>query len=477
MCLGTGDGGIQAPNGYCSEPCSATSPCPTGSTCGQDVQGDSVCLTACTGDSACRMSDGYTCGSDAGVCQACVPSCRGKVCGDDGCGGSCGITTPMTPACSTTGSVCSDGTCASGFLFVTDLPGGDYTGGLWDATALDLNGQIAGGGIAIIGGREVVNYKDDAGFMAIGSQGISNVELYTPDPQGGAGTFSNSAFPALPNALVRPNAVVYQGLIYVVGGTNETLTQDGPVELADPTFYYETSSTGSGTGPPMISWATDRAPLPTTPPDSVNYASIGSGVALIDYLIYVVVGQTDPANQASTSNLVASYDLRQYTAGGDGGMGAPDLWNSTDIPNRPTSASSAAAVTRDASSDVVGGSDGANALGTVEVYDPTARSWSTWPPLPVPVVDPRAAVSGDYIFVFGGQQGLNPNCCQSPYVQSINLKTGNTQLLGSTYQGLTGQAPVMLQSGRDPLFGAKEFTIQNELTEDLDVLEFLVPQQ
>jgi hypothetical protein len=472
VCLGTGDGGLPAPDGYCSAPCSATSPCPAGATCGLDVQGNHVCLATCTNDSGCRGNDGYSCELDAGVCQACVASCAGKTCGDDGCGGSCGISTPGAPACSTTGTICSAGNCESGFLFVTDLPPNDYPSGLWDATALDLNGQIGGGGIALIGGRQVVDYSNSNNVMTYGSRGIPNIEIYYPDSQGGAGTFSDT-FPALPSPLARANAVVYQGLLYVVGGTNEMITRDGPVESPDPTFYSEVSSS-SGNGPPVISWATDRAPLPVTP---VNYSSIGSGVALIDYLIYVVVGQTDPANQSSTSNLVASYDLRQYTAGPDGGSTPSDLWNTTEIPNRPTSRSFAATVTDGTSLYVIGGSDGQNALGTVEVYDPKSETWSTWPPLPVPVVDPRAAVAGDYIYVFGGQRGLNPNCCQSPYVQSIYRKTGDTQLVGSTYQGLTGQAPVVLQNGRAFLFGAKEFDNLNELTEDNDVLQFLVPQR
>ncbi len=82
-CAGGVDGGCFTQdngwrNGYCTEVCSATNPCPTGSHCGAiDGAGDGVCLKDCAGNGQCRL-DGYQClNPDAAGGNECWPSATG----------------------------------------------------------------------------------------------------------------------------------------------------------------------------------------------------------------------------------------------------------------------------------------------------------------------------------------------------------------------------------------------------------------
>lgn len=62
---------ITFPNGYCTQRCSSTSPCPTGSSCVMFVN---TCLRTCTADTECRVSDGYKCMAPLGTQKYCMPA-------------------------------------------------------------------------------------------------------------------------------------------------------------------------------------------------------------------------------------------------------------------------------------------------------------------------------------------------------------------------------------------------------------------
>lgn len=93
-----GDGGLclRDPGftgGYCTRECGDAGACPPDSTC-FDISNTShsVCFLNCTGDSDCRVDEGYFCDGD-NTCyldSPCYGFCDGRVCGDDGCGGTCG---------------------------------------------------------------------------------------------------------------------------------------------------------------------------------------------------------------------------------------------------------------------------------------------------------------------------------------------------------------------------------------------------
>lgn len=435
MCLDNG-GGFQAPNGYCSKACSTSVPCPTGASCGIDSKGDSVCLAQCTpgdgGTSGCREADGYRC-SAAHVCPACVPDCTGFTCGDDGCGGSCGMPNPMTPACLAPGEICSGHGCASAYIR-NSLPSNAFPNGLFDSIALERNGQAV-----IIGGREVAYYT--GGFPA-STRGVSEIEVYDPMTSALAASVH---YTALPKRIARPHAAFFNGTLYVAGGIADPDVPEGQPNSVDgivSDFYqYGTNA----------NWVTKAA---------IPEPSIGGGLAAASDALYLVVGQTADGNVSQTFH---AYDP------------AADEWdNPIPPPDRPTARSFAGVVTDGNRIYVVGGYDGANPVATVEIFDP-ARGWSTGTPLPFPVVDPKVAVASGRIFVFGGRFSPALKDDVVPYVQTIDLKTRATHVLGQTYAGLTGQTPVGLRTAF-LLFGGMQLDLgSGSFLPNKDVVTFTVP--
>jgi hypothetical protein len=430
VCIGAADG-IQAPGGYCSKSCTAAAPCPIGSTCALDVKGDSVCLADCgaPGTPACRTSDGYWC-TTAGYCAACVGNCQGKVCGDDGCGNPCGMSSAMMPACSADGQVCSGNQCAAAFAEEGPLPQSDYAG-LWDAAAFDLNGQAL-----LVGGREVADYS---GFLSQ-SRGVAKVEIYDPTQQ----QIVNRLTP-MTTPIARPHAALYNGDIYVAGGITDADVVNTP-DVADSHFYIYKGNN--------LNWLTDTAaPIPEP--------SMGGGLAVIGSTLYLVPGVTADGTLSSSLH---SYDP------------TADAWDTPSAPPARPSARSFVGVASDGMRlYVVGGWDGQEAVAKVETFN-VSTGWTTLPDLVVPTTDPKVAIASGRLFVFGGRIGPNPMAAVVPYVQTVDLSTHATSLIGTTYQGLCGQAPVTLRTGAFLLFGAQEFAPSSTATMvDNDVLAFTVP--
>jgi hypothetical protein len=108
---------------------------------------------------------------------------------------------------------------------------------------------------------------------------------------------------------------------------------------------------------------------------------------------------------------------------------------------------------------VVGGSDGARALATVEVYEP-GTGWVRAQDLPVAVANPSAFVADGRLFVLGSVDGTGLGVADlKPYVQAVDLATRRTALLGRTSEDVVASAAVLSRSGTGLLFGGAELTL------------------
>jgi N-acetylneuraminic acid mutarotase len=410
--------------------------CPTGSSCEPGVDGNTICLAKCGGGGAsCRTSEGYACGPD-GFCAACVPQCTGKTCGDDGCGGWCGVTDPTIAVCNDAGSVCSRGQCGDGFTSNGSLccgmsasPSFDYQG-VWDAAVFDFDGNAL-----IVGGREVSQYSNGK----IESRGVDRVALY--DQTMGKVT---RLLQKLPVPIARPQAAMIDNVVYIAGGINDPdvpAGNPGTAESAITTVYRQ-----NGAG----NWL-QLADVPGAFPSESMLVAQGG-------LLYLIGGSVNGA----PSTRVDVYDPKA------------DKWNKPAAPPQRTLARTLFAATSDGNRIyVIGGWDGAKALGTVEIFDPSL-GWSKSIDLPAPLVDPRAVVTNGKIYVFGGRAGPNP--LSDPYglVESIDLTTHHTALLGRTPNQLGGQSPVALRDGTVLLFGAFEFNAFGPIAHP-EVEQFVIP--
>lgn len=57
---------------------------------------------------------------------------------------------------------------------------------------------------------------------------------------------------------------------------------------------------------------------------------------------------------------------------------------------------------------VIGGNDGSNVLGTVEIYDPATNSWTAGAPMPTPRSDMAIALVNRQIYIIGGRDTSGP---------------------------------------------------------------------
>jgi hypothetical protein len=352
----------------------------------------------------------------------------------------------MTPACNAAGEVCESNQCAGGFD-VTDELTAPYKDGLWDAAALseDLNGV----GI-LVGGREVAQYTGGQ----IESRGITAVEIYTP---GAAQPLAGWPAP-LPEPIARPHAAYFSTTtfgptIVVAGGIDDPDVLMAPDTPAQDVLVYDTMNDnwkGSGASEGSV-----LGPMPDP--------SMGGGLAQLGSLLYLIVGEL---TDGSVSTAVHSYDP------------VADAWDTPSQPPARPSARSYVGVVSDGNFIyVIGGWDNTtmSPVGTVEVFSPST-GWTITQSLVVPTTDPKVAIASGRVFVFGGRVGPSQSASTVPYVQSIDLSTHDTLLLGETYEQLSGQAPVSLQQGPFILVGALEFTPGTTYpTPDEDVLTFSVP--
>ena len=409
--------GPTAPGGYCTRSCSDANGCPGDAKCELGPDGASVCLAACGASAVCRTAAGYRCGA-GGVCPACVPVCSQRTCGDDGCGGSCG-------SCADPGVVCDGGSCVAGDY----LPAGrmvDATNepdARWDFAALpDANGRIF-----LIGGREAVR-DASSGARSAGSSAVTRY-----DPQTGAFDFPLAA--KLPQPIAHPEVAMLDGVPFLAGGVivgTGANTPDAPVTSA-----WKFVSQG---------WTPIAAP---------SHPSMDGALVEAGGQLWLLAGDVAGAPAA----FMESYDATN------------DRW-SDGAPARPTARSHFAAATDGQRIFVMGGWDGTQALATVEVFDPSSR-WSAAPDLPLAVADATAVVAGGRIFLFGGFDG--PGQGQPlAVVQTIDLQTHRTALVGMTYDNLVEEAPALLRNGGVVLFGGVT-VVNSAFAPHDDVVRFHLP--
>lgn len=400
------------PGGYCTRACSNTERCPDGAECGLSQDGASVCVAVCAGDSSCRASEGYAC--IEGVCDPCVGTCDGLVCGDDGCGGECGEARPNAPICQNNGDVCSAGACEQSFEFF-----GSLTSGRWDMSAL----AVSNGRIALVGGRERIQYGG-----SIGTRGVGTVEVFTP-----GGGFS--PMQELPEPIARPHAAVVGGLIYVAGGT---------IDPDLPESYENAEDSAATALYKQVNQGWQTLPLPE--------ASMGGSAEAINDELYLLPGEVN----GEPSNSFWLYRQPQWER----------------LQDRPTARTLFSTATDGDRLWVIGGWDGTEAMSTVETWSATT-GWQMSQDLPIAVASSRAVWRDGKVFVFGGFNFPDGGDVR-PFVQEIDVETGRTQLLGTTRDYLTRQAPVVTDGGKVLLFGAYEADRGIPLPRT-DILEFLVP--
>lgn len=406
------------PGGYCTRACSDTEACPEGSECGLSREGQPVCLATCQQADACRASEGYAC--VGGACEACVGSCEGLECGDDGCGGECGLEAGVILVCYEQGDVCSSGQCSPSFSYF-----GDLDKDRWDIAAL----PNSRGEIILVGGRERIQY---AGQTAnIQTRGVAKVEIFDPSKK------SFVSMTPLPEAIARPHAALVKDTIYVAGGTfdpDKPAGQAGSEDTAVTKMYRQDRG----------AWA--QLPLPE--------ASMGGSAESVNDELYLLPGEVDgvPSN--------SFWVYRNLT------------WES--LPPRPTARTLFSSASDGQRLWVVGGWDGTRAVATVESWS-AETGWETWPELPMAVVSSRAVVANDRVFVFGGFTHPDGGDVRA-FVQSIDVATGRTRLLGTTREHLTRQAPAFVRTGQVLLFGAYLAEAGVPLPRT-DILQFLVPER
>jgi len=173
-------------------------------------------------------------------------------------------------------------------------------------------------------------------------------------------TNSWSARAPMPTARNAARAGVWNGKVYVVGGS----TGCGPLTGANEVYDPSTNA-----------WTT-RAPMPTP--------RQGLGLGIIDGVIYAVGGNAGTRLEA--------YDI------------ASNAW-SVKAPMLVSRFGPAVAVAN-GRLYVFGGADyalnGGASTASVESYDPTTNTWTLRAPMPVARVDGAAVGSNGLIYVMGG---------------------------------------------------------------------------
>lgn len=214
----------------------------------------------------------------------------------------------------------------------------------------------------------------------------ATVEAYDPKTNTWTGK------PSMPTPRNGLAAAVVDGILYAVGGHNDSSGFLTTVEAYDP----KTNT-----------WTT-KAPMLT--------ARSGMATVALGGMIYAVGGATARSHLAT----VEVYDPKANT------------W-STKAP-MPTGRAGLAAAAVDGILYAAGGGNGSGALATVEAYDPKTDTWSSKPPLPTSRLNTAGGVVDDTLYVLGGfrilpdftAQWLSVNEAFTPFLTvSIDIKPGD----------------------------------------------------
>jgi N-acetylneuraminic acid mutarotase len=430
----------------------------------------------CTTQADCIA--GYVC--TAGVCEmppmqctpiACEPNQCAKI--DDGCGGKldcggcpsgqeCGLAQPNQ--CGTPPPHCTNG----------------YIDASLGETGVDCGGDCTGCATG-----EMCNATDDC---ASGNTCDDNVCL--------AGTWSTVA--PMPTPRQHLAAVVgTDGLIYTMGGIIEASGggKTGVLEVYNPTTN---------------SWST-RAPMPT--PRYGLAAVLGN-----DGKIYAIGGQYNNTTSPSTdgdSLKVEAYNIatdtwetkpalpngRYYPAAAVGLDGAiyvsggfsvnpievlgstvklaPGATSWTALTSPMTNARSGHASVRTSDGKIwalSGYGTGSVELKTVEWMLPGTPGWNTAPPMTYPRKYAAAALSGDSIYVLGGNApGVS---IHNPIVEVYKPSTNAWSRAASMPAGRYGHAVVTMPDGRIYVMGGQRAKFPQSVPNDSEqspIVEVLMP--
>lgn len=242
--------------------------------------------------------------------------------------------------------------CITATLLTPPLLAADI--GSWD-TAADMPSSRQEVGVGLLDGKIYVIGGFESGVS------VNTVERYDP--------IQNMWEPVAPlpatEELNHVGVAVVSDELFVIGGLTQSFS---PVPWV---FAYNASAE---------MW-TQRADLPA--------ARGGTGVAVIDNLIYAAGGQPFARFQD-----FAVYD--------------PVSNDWTPLPDLPTGRNHLCAATVDGRFYAISGRQGSTNVDTVEMYDPSTNMWTPREPIPTARSGLACAVINDLVYVFGGE-GNNAN--------------------------------------------------------------------
>lgn len=244
-----------------------------------------------------------------------------------------------------------------------ELPGASPTVN-GDAETAEAGAPVTSGGLVLPGGRVVPLWGVLMGIVGLVVLVLGSIWLARPreatTPAVNATVQRWSAVSPLPVSRAGAAAVVYQGLIYVVGGASES----GP--LAPVAVYNPVSDT----------WSNGASkPVPVT----------GARVGVWEGQLYVPGGKL--ANGIPT-DVVEVYDPRG------------DRW--AQVGELPVPLTDYALVAYEGRLYLMGGHDGTRVRDEMWVYDPDTGRWEVSGRLPAPRAGLEATVVQDAIYVLGG---------------------------------------------------------------------------
>ena len=202
---------------------------------------------------------------------------------------------------------------------------------------------------------------------------LTHINLALADISKGTWTVAAPA----PTQRTEVVAAAIEGKIYVVGGFNKPNLQNIlEFAISDEVEIYDTTSD---------SWSV------TTPlPEGRHHA----GIASLNGLLYVVGGFT----KSLLSIWYAVPTVYQYN---------PVTQEWRELAPMPTARGALGVAVYQNRLYAIGGYDGKNNSGAVEIFDPQSNTWSSGAPMPTPRDHLAVVTSGNRIYTIGGRPNLD----------------------------------------------------------------------